>query len=126
MTFSSHGHLGATKFTDLVLDATINYLVTTANEELYGLEIDNSQNTVDVFVKVWDLDTGVDLGTTVPDFVFRVDAGKKVPLPLTGGDLSTDIGVTMATGIAIACVTAGGTGGSTSPTNDVIGTVITS
>lgn len=126
MAVTSHGHLGVTKSIDLVLDASVEYVLTDAGEDLYGLEIDNTQNSADSFVKIFDLASGADLGNTVPDLVFRVEAGKKVPLPLAGGDLSDAIGLNMVNGIGIACVTTGGTGGTTGPTNDVKATIITS
>lgn len=91
---------------------------------LFALEVDNSQNSVDVFLKIWDL-VSTDLPTVgdtgagnVPDMVIRVAAGTVLPVSL---DADGD-GLAFATGIVVACVITGGTGGSTSPTNTVTAT----
>ena len=128
MAFSQLGDLGVSKFVDLEVNATVKTLISTNNEYVYGVEVDNTQNIADSFFKIWD-QTSVNLGTTLPDFVFRVDGGKKMFFPMTGGDEDTDAtspGVIFPVGVSIACVTAGGTGGTTAPTNKVTATIITS
>ncbi len=87
---------------------------------VFGMEVDNTGNTSDVFVKMWTAASPT-VGTTVPDLgIFRVEAGKKQPFffnGLTGMDLAVDF--------YVACVTTGGTGGSTAPTNAVTADIYT-
>lgn len=114
MVLSAHGNIGTQKFTDVDLDASVKAITTSGTPKLFGIEIDNSQNSVDVFVKLWDAASPT-VGTTAPIFVFRVPAGEKVPFPI----YADGAGWTSAVGIWLACVTTGGTAGTTSPTNDV-------
>ena len=132
MPVSTLGNLGVSEFVDLEVNATVETLVAVADEYVYGVEVDNTQNTEDSFFKMWDL-ASVNLGTDLPDWVFRVDGGKRMFFPMTGGDEDTDstsAGVKFDTastgGVSIACVTTGGTGGTTAPANKVTATVITS
>lgn len=83
---------------------------------LFRAQGDNAANaTAKAFVKVYDA-AAPTVGTTAPDWVFRITAGKKETFVVGGG-----VGTALATGLSIACVTAGGTGGTTSPTNAVPG-----
>jgi hypothetical protein len=135
MAVSSAGFLGTSVFRDLDVDGSVELLFTGAIV-LYGIEVDNSQNDSDVFLKLWD-SAGVSVGTDAPDLVFRVEAGQKLFQPLVFADLSdlaaqgldtgniVEKGSTFTTGLSVACVTTGGTAGTTSPTNDVTATLIT-
>lgn len=114
MALSAYGNLGTQKFTDVDLDNSVSQLLA-AGATLFGLEVNNSQNSVDVFVKIWDKASAVTVGTTAPRFIFRVPAGEILPFPTYGnGD-----GYVLTNGLAVACVTAGGTAGTTSPDNAV-------
>lgn len=85
---------------------------------LFAVEIDNSQNSVDVFFKMWSV-TPVVIGTTDPDIVIRVAAGTILPVMLpSDGD-----GIAFSANMFVACVTIGGTVGSVSPPNTVTATV---
>lgn len=122
MAVSSFGYLGAAQFVDLDLDASPEVLPPTGVTALtlYGIYADNSANAEDVFVKIWD-HAGPTVGTTDPDTVVRVEAGDDIFIPFG----SEGEGVGIATGLNVACVTTGGTAGTTSPTNDVKATLIT-
>jgi hypothetical protein len=80
---------------------------------LYECEFDNSLNAAqDVYIKMFNSAGAVVIGTTVPDYVFEIPQGVKRSVVMPDG-----FGFTL--GIQVACVTAGGTAGTTSPTSDV-------
>lgn len=118
MSFSSFTHLGTTVFTDVDLDATVAQL-SASGKDLFGIEVDNSQNTTDVHVKLY-ADATASIGDA-PYLSFRVDAGAVFTLS-TGSQAE---GLAFANGLAVACVTTPGTAGTTSPTNAVKATLIT-
>jgi hypothetical protein len=130
MAIVEQGVLEATRRTDNVFDATLETL-TDDSAIVYGLEIDNSDNPVDVYAKFYDnsasaMASGV--GTTPPDMVLQVDKGDVRRVAFTRGVVAASV-VTPAAGMLFddaagvglkgACVTDPGTGGTTSPTNDV-------
>lgn len=81
---------------------------------LFRVQGDNTANTTaKSYLKLYDA-AAPTVGTTAPDWIFRLTAGKKETFIVGGG-----IGTALATGLSIACVTAAGTGGTTSPTNAV-------
>jgi len=84
---------------------------------IFKVEIDNTNNSVPVYVKLWDTVGGFTVGGTHanddPDFVFKCPASVLRVYACPNGAL-------FAAGIKAACVTdGGGTPGSTSPSNDV-------
>ena len=88
---------------------------------LHGFEADNSGNTSDVFVKIWDAATSPTVGTTVPNNgIFRIEAGKKQAFILGAQN-----GIPITDDFYFVCVTTGGTGGSTPPTNAVTADIFT-
>lgn len=119
MAVSAFGHLDVQRFTDVELNSTPELLLS-GTPTAYGLEVDNTQNKEPVYVKVWD-QTSVTVGTTAPDFVFKVPAGKKRKQPLD----SASTGHAFGTGLSVGCVLTPGTPGSDSPTNPVIAEVLT-
>ena len=112
MPLSSHGKIETHPITDTVADATVE--VVNATTVLYGIEVDNTQNNVASYLKMWHTASPT-VGTTAPNFIFRIPAGEKRLQPI--GDLAT--GYSFATVMAYAVVTDPGTGGTTAPTNDV-------
>ncbi len=96
---------------------TVKVAVKGSADSVLRVHGDNRRNEGDSYMKFYDVAIGgVTVGTTVPEMIVRVPAGRELLLhinPLT----------TFATAITGACVTAGGTGGTTSPSNDVIGRV---
>ena len=123
MAQSSHGPLETQKITDLDLNATAELLATDLTLT-YGMVLDNTQNVVSSFLKIYDSSVGTAVGTTLPDFVFRVNPGEVlviVPVAGVGLPLNYQTGGQSY----VAGVTTGGTAGSTAPTNDFKGTFLT-
>ena len=84
---------------------------------VYQVEIDNTANTSAAsYVKLWDVASGsVTLGSTAPASVLVAPAATKICYTFPPG-----FGLVFGTAVSWACVTTGGTAGTTSPTNDVI------
>lgn len=97
---------------DADADATLEADAGPGGITLYELQIDNSANTAAAsFVKIWNALTAT-VGTTAPDLIFRVPAAATLKLAIPEG-------LALGTGFSFACVTAGGTAGTTGPTSDV-------
>ena len=128
MAVTVSGFFGTAKYTDLELNSSPEALVpsTTTAGEIFGLELNNSQNTVDVYVKIYDETSSPTVGTTAPIFIFRVKAGSRRAVSLSYSDTNAVKGYIFSNEAYIACVTTPGTEGSTSPSNKVTATVITS
>lgn len=93
-------------------DATSESNLNSGAATLYLLSIDNSANaSAKTYTKLWDA-TAPTVGTTAPDMVIPVPGGATVTLAIPEG-------LDFLTGLSIASVTAGGTGGITGPTSDV-------
>lgn len=110
MTISARTVLGTRKHIDTDLDASAETVPTSTI--LYALEADNSANTDDVFIKIYNASPTV--GTTDPYFVFKIPGGEVLTFGFSGGVEGHTL-----TAIFLACVTEAGTAGTTSPTNDV-------
>lgn len=84
--------------------------------DIIFLEVDNSANGSDTaYLKIYDAaNADVTVGTTAPDIIFRALPGKVTRVDLRGDNLE------LATALTWACVTAGGTGGTTAPTSAVV------
>ena len=84
-----------------------------ASGSILKVEIDNTNNSVPVFVKAWDTTGSVTVGTTANDFAFKCPASVLRVY-------SCPNGAAFGNGLKVACVTdGGGTAGTTSPSNDV-------
>ena len=105
-------------FQNTVANNAVNS-IKSSSAVLYSVKIDNSGNSgAASYVKFWNLASGsVTVGTTDPDFIVYVPASAVVTLDLFTGAGS---GITFGTALSMACVTTGGTGGTTSPSNPVI------
>lgn len=80
---------------------------------IYSITIDNSANGAASYVKLYDVASGsVTVGTTAPDWIFKVAASVKRTVVFPEG-------LAFATALTEASVTAGGTAGTTGPTSDV-------
>ena len=97
----------------LIEDADCNEVaendVLLAPAVLSEIEIDNSENVASSFVKLYNHRAPV-VGTTAPDQVIEVAAGDRDTVALT-------LDCTIA--LSFACVTTGGTAGTTGPTENV-------
>ena len=76
---------------------------------IYSLELDNSLNGADTYVKFWNVASGsVVLGTTAPELSILVPANATLNLIFVTG-------VTYGTALSVAAVTTAGTAGSVAP-----------
>lgn len=78
---------------------------------IYAIDITNAQAAIN-FVKLYNTAGTVTVGTTVPDIVLQIVASDQRSIAIPSG-LAFDAGLQIAT------VTAGGTGGTTSPSSNV-------
>lgn len=104
-------NLGGTLVTDTSVNGTVQYA--TSGVTVYAITIDNTANNVVSYFKVWDATSGVTVGTTDPVGVIRVAASSKRTISSADGIFI------LGTGFAYACVTTGGTGGTTGPSSAV-------
>jgi hypothetical protein len=80
---------------------------------LHQVYIDNTGNSGQVYVKLYELVKGsVTVGTTPPSFIFSCPASST-------RQFNFPTGITYASKLSFACVTAAGTGGTSAPTNPV-------
>lgn len=109
---------GIFEFTDTAMGNAPD-AVKASSALVYSVFIDNSANVgAAAYVKLYNLAAGsVTVGTTVPDEVIYVPAGAKITVTYFTGSTP---GKTFGTALTAACVTAGGTGGSTPPSSSVI------
>lgn len=96
--------------------ATADNNVTGEAGAIYNIELDNSSNSSSVYLKIYDNASPV-VGTTAPDHTFRVK-GNQLRSVVAPQGLDFDY-------LSFACVTTGGTAGTTSPTNPVIVRMVT-
>jgi hypothetical protein len=91
--------------------ATPNNNVTGASGTLYMVDVDNSGNPADpAYLKIYNAAAPV-VGTTAPDLILEVGLNKRRTFVIPEGWAFT--------ALSFACVTAGGTAGTTAPTNPV-------
>lgn len=94
------------------ISANVAIVVKAGAGTFYVIHVDNLP-VVASYVKLWDSVGAIIVGTTVPDWVI------KVPASFKGNVLIATGGIVFATGLQVATVTAGGTGGIVSPTGNV-------
>lgn len=75
---------------------------------IYLIEIDNTALASVVYVKLYDTASAVTVGTTVPDWVFKVSASVNQSFTFVAGEAFSG-------GLQVATVTTGGTAGTTAP-----------
>lgn len=104
---------GAKLFTETDLESTA-VAVQASSTVVYQIEIDNTANAAqDNYVKFYNTAGAVTVGTTVPDMVVEVRQGVKRSIVIPDG-------LAYETGLAVCCVTAGGTAGTSSPGSSVV------
>ena len=87
--------------------------VKTSSGTIYGIEIDNTANSADSFVKLYNLAAGsTTVGSDDPDMVLKAPATKKMTYLFNQG-------VAQGTAITLACVTLAGTAGNSTPISNV-------
>lgn len=87
-------------------------VVVTQNKKLAHLVVDNSLNSSETFLKIYD-SSAPTVGTTDPDIVIQVPASSKLSVSFLDSKPSF-------TNLAWAALTTPGTGGTTGPTNSVV------
>lgn len=103
---------------DTDANATAETDVTGASGTIYMIDLDNEANPADVaYLKIYD-DPAPTVGTTDPDFIFKMPVNQRRQIVCPDG---LDF-----TNLSFAVVTAGGTGGVTAPTNAVAVRMVTS
>jgi|SRR6185369_16219985 len=112
---------GQIQFTDTAMGGTADG-IKASSALVYSIVIDNSANGgAASYVKLYNVASGaVTVGTTSPDEVIYVPAGKIVTVYYFD---SATPGKTFGTALTAACVTTGGTAGTTSPVSSVKVTV---
>lgn len=95
------------------LGATAEQIKSTS-ATIYIIDVDNTANSSPTFVKLYDATSGnVTVGTTAPDWTFKIPNGIRVVIVPSGG-------VATATALTAAALTTGGTGGTSSPASACI------
>jgi hypothetical protein len=103
-------------YQETVIGATLE-AVKASSAVIYWVTIDNSLNGVASYLKLWNVASGsVTLGTTAPDEVIFVPASAKITHNFLTGALA---GKTFGTALTVACVTTGGTAGTSAPASAV-------
>lgn len=101
-------------------DSTAETDVAGGSCEVDFIVVDNSANGAQAqHFKMWDA-KGPTVGTTAPDFIFKIPAGQVVPLAFDEEDSDGIVsGLTFSTALTYATVQEAGTAGTTAPTSDV-------
>ena len=111
--------VGANIVTDTASNATAENDVRSGAATVYLVDVDNTANAAVSYTKLYD-SASPTVGTTAPDFIFKVTASTRKVFVL---DMS---GVAFTTGLSFATVTAAGTAGTSSPSSSVIVRILTS
>ena len=108
-------------FTDTAMGNVVDG-VKSSSALLLSVTVNNLLNaSASAYVKLFNLLSGnVTLGTTAPDKIIDAPGGSIITAVFYN---EGNIGVTFSTGLSAACVTTGGTAGTTSPAMNVIVTI---
>ena len=102
---------------DADADGTIQRDVFPGKCRLHHVSLDNAANGAASYLKLYD-DLNPVVGTTSPDEILRARASVKEEFPINPN--VENPGLVFENGLSFACVTAGGTAGTTSPTSNVV------
>ena len=103
-------------FTDTALAATVD-AVKASSAVVSSISVNNSANAAASYVKIWNVAQGsVVLGTTAPDKIIWIPASSIVTENFFTAGAP---GLTFGTALSIACVTTGGTAGTSPPVSSV-------
>ena len=112
------GNSIGTRFVEFAdLNATAENDVLSGAATLHEIYVDNTGNTAATFAKFYNA-AAPTIGTTAPDIIVRSRASVKTRVYMAPG-----LGISFATGLSGAGLTAAGTAGTTGPTNDVVARV---
>lgn len=98
--------------------ATADDAVVSGTVYIASLIFDNTANSAASYLKLWD-NSDPTVGTTAPDFIFKAAASEKLQVTFHKNKPK------FTTALSVACVTAAGTAGTTSPTSAVSVGIIT-
>lgn len=93
-------------------NATADDAIVSGAKKVHAIDLDNSANAAGSYLKLYD-NSDPTVGTTVPDEIIYVRGTKRRRITYHDDKLE------FATALSVACVTAGGTGGTTAPTSAV-------
>lgn len=99
--------LAASEFQDTA-NTNAAVVVKASAGTLYLVSIDNTALAAVIYVKLYDTAAAVTVGTTIPDWVFKITASILQPVVFAPG-------IAFSAGLQVATVTAGGTAGTTAP-----------
>ena len=99
--------LAGTLIVETAASSTLNLNVTGTSGAWYILDINNSNATQDVYLKMYD-DAAPTLGVTEPHWVIKIPAATRTTL-------NAPTGSAYATALSFACVTTAGLAGTTAP-----------
>lgn len=106
---------GTLRFSETAATATANAGIFGTSFTMKYVLLDNTLNTTEaVYLKIWLNGSAPTVGTTTPDMIFKAPAGGSVEYLIPDG-----IENNSSAKINVAVVTAGGTGGTDSPTGTV-------
>lgn len=113
--------VGETIYTSTAM-GNVKEAVKASSALVLWVKVDNSANSgAASYVKLWNLASGsVTVGTTDPDQIIYAPASAIITVPLF---TNAAMGITFGTALTAACLTTGGTGGTTSPSSSVIVTI---
>ncbi|KKN57162.1 hypothetical protein LCGC14_0564900 [marine sediment metagenome] len=111
-TYPGAAFVGDSNFLDLNLGATAVNDIDGGGCTLYLVDVDNSANSAASFIKFWDA-AAPDVGTDAPMEQYKIAASKREVWIIPRG-------LTFGTGLSLAMLTVGGTGGAVSPASAVI------
>jgi len=104
-------------FTDTAIGSGLD-AVKASSALIYSISVNNSANGSASYLKLFNVASGsVTLGTTAPDYVVYAPASSIVVVNFF---TSSSPGLTFGTALTAACVTTGGTAGTTPPSSSVI------
>jgi hypothetical protein len=103
-------------FTDTAIGAAVD-AVKASSAVVYSITVNNSANAAASYLKVWNVASGsVTVGTTAPDIVIFIPASTTI---VQNYFTLAVPGLTLGTAVSMACVTTGGTAGTTPPVSSV-------
>jgi hypothetical protein len=104
-------------FTDTVVGNAVD-AIKASSAVLYYVIIDNTLNVAASYLKLYNLASGsTTVGTSAPDQIIYCPASSLITVPFYTGAAP---GVVFGTALTAACVTAGGTAGTVSPSSAVV------
>jgi len=105
--------IGSTLAVDTQSDVTAES-IKTSSATAFLIDCDNTLNDDSSFTKLYNVNVSPTVGTTVPAHIIRSLPNVRLTVTIGQGE-----GGVLGTGIFMATVTTGGTGGVTSPTSNV-------